>query len=145
MDHVAIVSKSWKVVEAILSGQKSIESRWLVHKTIPWDRINTGDIVYFKETGGLVRAKADVVKVEQIENLTPKKINQLIEKYNKLGLGTENIIEEIKTYCKGKNYAIFIHLQNPKAIQKPFKIDKTGYGNMSAWMRVGDIRNVVVE
>jgi ASC-1-like (ASCH) protein len=75
MQHIAIVSKSWKVVEAILSGQKTIESRWLKNKSIPWDRVNAGDMIYFKETGGLVKAQAIVKKVEQYENLNSETIN----------------------------------------------------------------------
>jgi len=35
MDHVAIMKKSWKLTEKILSGEEKIESRWYKSKYSP--------------------------------------------------------------------------------------------------------------
>ena len=69
MDHVAIVRKSWKLTDKILSGQKTIESRWYASRRAPWNRIRAGETVYFKNSGEPVTIKADVEKVLQFDNL----------------------------------------------------------------------------
>ena len=48
MEHVAIMKKSWGLTEKILTGAKKIESRWYKNKHTPWNRIKSGEIVYFK-------------------------------------------------------------------------------------------------
>ena len=62
MDHVAIMKKSWKLTEKILSGEKKIESRWYKSKYPPWGKIKKGDIIYFKDSGEPVSIKAKVEK-----------------------------------------------------------------------------------
>jgi len=42
---------------------------------------------------------------------------------------------------KDKNYCILIFLKNPIGI-KPFEIDKTGFGAMSAWIIAKNISKV---
>ena len=58
MDHVATMRKSWEFLPKILSGEKTIESRWLKNKSVPWGRVCIGDTIYFKNTGEPVTAKA---------------------------------------------------------------------------------------
>lgn len=65
MDHVAIMRKSWGLLPKILSGEKTIESRWYMARYAPWNRIEKGDIVYFKNSGEPVTVKAEVSKVMQ--------------------------------------------------------------------------------
>jgi hypothetical protein len=38
-----------------------------------------------------------------------------------------------------------IFLTEPKEIEKPFNIDKTGYGISSAWMCVEDVREIIIK
>jgi len=139
--HLAIMKSDWNLTEKIISGEKTIESRWYKNRYCPWDKINSGDIVYFKDSGQPVTAKAKVAEVEQYSNLTPAKTKQLLNKYSASQLGVTEIIDEIKKHTSGKNYAIFIKLKNPQKI-KPFNIDKTGYGTMSAWLIVDNIEDI---
>jgi ASC-1-like (ASCH) protein len=79
MDHVAIlkkssVSKGDDLLGDIISGAKTIESRWYVNRIAPWDRIEKGDTVYFKESGFRVTARAKVSRIIQYENLGKSKI-----------------------------------------------------------------------
>jgi len=39
MDHVAIMNKKWKLIDSIIVGQKTIESRWYKFKRDPWNEI----------------------------------------------------------------------------------------------------------
>jgi ASC-1-like (ASCH) protein len=138
MEHVAIMKKSWGLTDKILNGQKKIESRWYKNKARPWDKIKKGDIVYFKDSGEPVRIKARVSKIVQFEDLTPKQIRNILNKYGKVdGIEKEKIPEFFERF-KNKKYCILVFLENPVSI-KPFEIDKTGFGAMSAWITVDNI------
>lgn len=72
MDHVAIMSKASGFIDKILSGHKTIESRWYATRRPPWDRVHAGDTVYFKYSGGAgerVKVRATVDRVQQFENI----------------------------------------------------------------------------
>src|SRR6266403_2450646 len=125
MDHVAIMKKSWNMLPKILSGEKSIESRWYRTKRAPWDRIKKGDTVYFKNSGEAVRVKALVSDVLQFVITDSADAQAIIEKYGR------KICLPDHTLASGKllpRYCILIFLENPVAIKTPFHIDKTGFG-----------------
>jgi ASC-1-like (ASCH) protein len=141
MDHVAIMRKSWGLTDKILSGLKKIESRWYSVKYKPWDSIKEGETIYFKDSGEPVEIKAEVNKVMQFANLTPKRVKEILNEY-----GKDDGIEEEKTpeffaRFKNKKYCLLIFLKNPAEI-KPFNIDKTGFGAMSAWLTVDNINKI---
>ena len=69
MHHVAIFKKSWKLIDKILNGTKTIESRWSINKISPLDSINKGDLVFLKNSGDKVCAVAEVDLVMQFSNL----------------------------------------------------------------------------
>jgi len=143
MDHLAIMKKSWGLTEKVLSGKKTIESRWYKTKRSPWNRIKPKDTIYFKDSAGPVTVKARVVKVLQFDNLNSLKREQILAKYNKADLGTSEIMPEIRRYVSGKNYCILVFFDTVKQIE-PFKIDKTGFGAMSAWITVNDINQLKI-
>lgn len=137
------MKKSWGLTEKILNRRKTIESRWYKYRHTPWGKITKGDIVYFKNSGEQVTIKADVEKVISYENLNPKKVKEILDKY-----GNDDGIEKDKTneffeLFKNKNYCLLIFLKNPEKI-KPFEIDKTGFGMMSAWMIVKNINKIKI-
>ncbi|MFH1445082.1 MAG: hypothetical protein ABIF08_01225 [Nanoarchaeota archaeon] len=141
MDHVAIMKKSWGLTPKILSGEKKIESRWYKNKCSPWNKIKAGETVYFKDSGDPVTVKTEVKKVIQFSNLTPEKIKEILYKYGKAdGLGIGDIPKFIELF-KYKKYCMLIFLENPQKV-KPFCIDKTGFGMMSAWISVDDINKI---
>ena len=91
MEHLAIMRKSWGLTDKILNGQKKIESRWYSVKYKPWDCIKEGETVYFKDSGGPVKIKTEVSKVIQFDNLTPKKVKEILDEY-----GSDDGIEKEK-------------------------------------------------
>ena len=139
MDHIAIMKKSWGLTQKILSGQKKIESRWYKSKIAPWNKIKQGEIVYFKDSGMPVTIKAEVDKVMQFSNLTSDKVKELLKVYG-ADIGIHNISDDLD-FLKDKKYCILIFLKNPQKIT-PFSIYKAGFGLMSAWISVGDVRMV---
>ncbi len=140
IDHVAILYKKGALLNKILSGEKTIESRWYSSKYPPWNRIKANDLIYLKDSGGPVRGKVMVEKVLQF-NLTQEKSEELFHKYRKQICLNETDIAKFLAWTKSKKYCILLFLKNPQAIE-PFQIDKTGFGNACAWMIVGDINKV---
>ena len=150
MDHVAIlrkanIKKGDDLLGDILVGTKTIESRWYVNKVAPWGKIQAGDVVYFKESGRPVTAKAKVEKVLQFENLSESVVQEIIDKYGtKIAPGTSR--EEFLAWAteqKNKRYCILIFLKNVTKVE-PFEINKKGFGISSAWLVVKDIAKLIV-
>jgi hypothetical protein len=142
MDHIAIMNKSWKLIDKIVSGEKRIESRWYHSRSAPWDRIKAGEIVYFKDAGCPVTAKATVSKVLQYADLTEEKAREITDRYGGsggLGLSSKGLFE----WARKKRYCILIFLKDATPV-KPFEIDKTGFGNACAWMCVEKISEVMI-
>ena len=92
MNHLAIMRKSWGLTQKILTGEKTIESRWYMAKYPPWGRIAPGDSIYFKDSGEPVSIMAGVERVVQFSNLTPEKVRSILKKYGKAdGIEKERI------------------------------------------------------
>ena len=141
MDHIAIMKKSWGLTRKILSGEKKIESRWYKSKHSPWGKIEKGDTVYFKDSGEPVSIKAEVEKVISFSNLSPRKIKQILDEYGQDdGIEKDKMLEFFELF-KNKKYCLLIFLKNPEKI-KPFEINKTGFGNMAAWIAVDNIEKI---
>lgn len=141
MEHIAIMKKSWGLTKKILNGQKKIESRWYSIKYNPWDNIKEGEVVYFKDAGEPVRIKAEVSKVMQFADLTTNRVKEILDEYgDDDGLDKEKVPQFFKRF-KNKKYCMLIFLKNPQKI-KPFEINKTGFGAMSAWITTDDISKI---
>lgn len=141
MDHVAIMKKSWGLTQKILTKQKKIESRWYKSKYSPWGKIEKDDTVYFKNSGELISIKAEVEQIISFSNLTPKKVKQILYQYGKDDGIEKNKIPDFFELFKDKKYCLLIFLKNPKKV-RPFEIDKTGFGMMSAWLSVENIDKI---
>ncbi len=145
MEHVAIlrkakVSKTDDLLEEIIAGRKTIESRWYVNKISPWNRVKINEVVYFKESGGPVRARASVAKVMQFENLDKKLVQEILDRYGqKIAPGaSESDLTKWQEKLVEKRYCILIFLKKVEKV-KPFFVDKTGFGYSCAWMVVEKI------
>jgi len=139
MHHVAIMKKSWKLIDKIVSGEKTIESRWYQNRRDPYHKIKSGDVVYFKDSGEPVTAKADVERVLEFSDLTPQKVDYILKKYGKRIW--VNYHKDLYKNYEGKNYCILVFMKNMKYI-KSFNINKKGYGNASAWLCVDNISRI---
>lgn len=135
--------KSWGLTQKILSGEKTIESRWYMNRHKPWGNINRGDTVYFKDSGEPVRIRATVDEVVQFENLIPSKVKEILNQYagaGGLGINRENINSYFDLF-KNKKYCLLVFLKDPKEVE-PFEIDKSGFGAMASWLIVQDIEKI---
>lgn len=137
MEHLAILAKKRKLLAKILSGEKTIESRWYKFKKTPYQNISVNDWVYFKESGDPVIAKAKVSKVLFFDGLNEEKIRDILKEYGeKIGVPityTEKLM--------GKNFCTLIFIDEVQSV-KPFEINKSGYGLMAAWITVENIDSI---
>jgi len=141
MEHLAIMKKSWRLTQKILTSKKKIESRWYRNKHTPWNRIKEGETVYFKDSGEPVKIKAEVDKVIQFADLTPEKVKKILDEYaNDDGIEKEDIAKFFNLF-KDKRYCILVFLKNSQRI-KPFEIDKTGFGLMASWISIESIDQI---
>ena len=142
MDHVAIMKKSWGMIPRILSKEKTIESRWYKKRNTPWGKIKKGDTIYFKDSGRPVTVSAKVTEVKDFDDLTPKKVREILLKYyGVLGLSDRGI-PDFYDLVKDKKYCILIFLKNVKKLEKSFNIKKTGFGVMASWICIEDIEKI---
>lgn len=141
MQHIAIMKPSWKLIPSILSGRKTIESRWYQSRRAPWDRIKKGDIVYFKNSGQAVTAQALVSKVMQFSFSDITEVEAVVKKYGKqIGL----LHRDPKTWGRVPKYCILIFLEQPTLLKKSFNINKAGFGSAAAWLCVEEVRNIIM-
>ena len=143
MQHIAYMKKSFGFLPKIISGKKTIESRWYATKRAPWGTIAKGDTVYFKNAGEPVTVRAKVSHVISFSDLTPRTIRSIINQY-----GTAIGIEEKNQRAffasvKNKNYCVLVFLKKPKSI-RPFTIDKTGFGAMTAWISTQSVKSLSI-
>ena len=115
----------------ILSGKKTIESRFSKRKNPPFGQIATGDLVYIKPSGEDIIGQFRVKKVIFYDNLDLSDLSYLKEKY-----GKDLAVDEV--YWKGKENAkygalIFIGEVNT-FITSPLKYPKK---DLRGWVVLG--------
>jgi ASC-1-like (ASCH) protein len=129
--HRVILKKPY--LDAILTGRKTIESRFTLTKRVPFGWISAGDKLFLKLSSGLVCATATVTSVKSFENLSPVEISRLKEQYNHyLGGGEE--YWQSKSDCK---FGLLVWLKDVRAIE-PVKIDKKDW---RAWVVLTEKEN----
>lgn len=140
MDHLAIMDPKTKFLDQILSGSKTIESRWYLHRRSPWEKVALGDTIYFKPSGKPVTAKALVCEVRYFSELNPERVLAILNRYqSELGLAANK--QSFFEAVKNKKYAILISICDLKKVT-PFLISKHGFGSQSAWLTVPDINMI---
>ena len=110
MNHVAVIQRTY--ADALLTGEKSIESRLSRNRCAPFGKINPGDRIYFKQSSGPYRLRAHVQAIESFSELTPVQIRRIRKTYN-------GQIGAPPHYWKRKRtarYATLIWLTNIKSI-----------------------------
>lgn len=134
------MNSSWKLIPKILSGEKTIESRWYQTRRAPWKKIQSGDRVFFKDAGKPVTANTVVSRVECIELSTKQDIEHIIATHgNHICL----VNTDVASWGKNPKYCILIWLKKPEAVT-PFLITKKGFGAGVAWITIKNIDDIRV-
>ncbi len=130
------MKKSWNMIPKILSGEKTIESRWYQTRRVPWDSIQKGDTVYFKNSGEPVTVSATVSDVRQFVIDDIQDAEKIVRKYGKKICLADNF----NVWSPVPKYCMLVFLEGPILIKKPFQIDKKGFGVPAAWLSIKDIK-----
>lgn len=134
LEHLAIMDKD--TINKILSGKKTIESRFSKNKITPYNKVNVGEIIYLKESGGNILATFEIDKVIFFDNLDCQKILAIKNKYNQF-INASNDYFNYKSNCR---YGTLIYIKSPKAIP-PITIYKN---NRLAFLTVKSIVNDLI-
>lgn len=120
MKHLAIFKGNGG--EKILTGEKTIESRFSRRKSPPFGAISSGDLVYIKPTGKEIIGEFRVQKVLFFDGIEDADIKDIKERYGK-GLAIDDI-----DYWKGKSgskYGTLIFIgDSARYLTSPIKIPK---------------------
>ena len=129
--------KGEKVLDKILSGQKTMVVRGAAGRKIPHSRVNVGETLYFMEKGtALITAKATVTHVENYVKLTDDEITKILqENQNKLNLSEK---QKMRWHKKCLCLVEFSDVQ----VIEPLAFDHQG--NMDDWLIIEKIEDVVV-
>lgn len=124
MQHIAILRQPF--FDMVLNGEKTIESRWSMHKVSPYGKVSVGDEILLKKTGKDVTATAKVKDVKYYE-LTPEKVEEIRINYGKQ-IGTDKFEDWQSTLQK--KYCTLIWLEDVKRIN-PMSVQRS---NGAGWI-----------
>jgi hypothetical protein len=133
------MKKSWNMIPKILSGEKTIESRWYQTRRVPWNAIKKGDTVFFKNSGEGVTARAKVSQVLQFELRDEAGIRKILKAHEKQICLVET---DPTKWGSMPKYCILVFLENPRRITESFSINKKGFGSAAAWLTMESITAV---
>ncbi len=126
MEHIAILRQPF--FDMIIRGEKTIESRWSMNRSAPFNKVQAGDKILLKRTGCPVTATATAKKVMQFE-LTPDKVEDIRVMYGKQ-IGTDKFEDWQDTLHK--KYCTLIWLENVEEIE-PIEVPRS---NGAGWIVV---------
>ncbi|MGA1978989.1 MAG: ASCH domain-containing protein [Sedimentisphaerales bacterium] len=130
-NHLVILKKPY--LDAILAGQKRIESRFTKAKPYAFGRVLPGDKLFLKESSGPVCAVAAAKAVKNFEDLTPKQIIEIKEQYNHYIIGSDEYWRS-KSDCR---FGFLVWLEDIKPIE-PLRINKKDW---RAWVVLTEKEN----
>ena len=132
--HLAILLPHW--IELILDGSKTIGSWFTKIRCAPYGKVNKGDMVYMKESGGLVKGMFTVFEVQTFNSITSVEVLDIYANYGQQIFGMHHFSEKWDEFYKSgslakalkdwdqSNYATLIHIAKPIAFGKPFPFPK---------------------
>lgn len=116
--HIAIFVGT--AIEDILSGKKTIESRFSIARILPYGEVSKDDILLLKKSGGDITGQVTVDNVLCYDNLSRNSVNVLKKEYSDQILASDGYWES-KRNCK---FGTLIFLKNPKRFAFPVKFKK---------------------
>lgn len=124
--HLAILYKDY--LNLILEEKKTMEARFSKVKGIPFGKVNKGDKILLKETGGPVRGEAIVKDVKYFENLTQSKIIEIVNLYREeLQIQDDFLQQKIDS-----KYLTLIFLENVIKVS-PYHVNKKDRRGWVLW------------
>ncbi len=129
--HLVILKKPY--LDLILSGEKTIESRLTKGKTAAFGRVQAGDKLFLKASGGPVCATATAAEVQYYPNLTPPQIAEIKQQYGHQIGGSEAVWEALMD----RKCGFLVWLADVRRIE-PVRIEKKDW---RAWVVLTEEKN----
>ena len=129
--HLVILKKPY--LDAILAGQKRIESRFTETKHHAFGRVLPGDRLFLKVSSGPVCATAIVAEVKNFENLNPTQTAEIKKQYNPY-IGGDEKYWQSKSNCR---FGFLVWLKDVMPIE-PVRIYKKDW---RAWVVLTEKEN----
>lgn len=127
--HLAIFTQSY--LNLILSGKKTIESRFSVDKRAPYNKVSTGDIVIIKQSGGLIVGEFTAGKVYCIDIKKDDTDMKFCKSFSKEICS--DIDENFWELRKNKKFATLIEIKELKQYDVPRKCSEKPNKSMAGW------------
>lgn len=138
MVHLVYCDDKEKVLEKILSGEKTMVIRAAAGRKIPHSRVFEGEKLYFMKKGtSKISAAAEVKSVQNFVKLTEEQIDDVLDKNaDKLNLSDKQRLRwHKKCIC-------LTEFQNVEEIIPPLEFERQG--NMDDWLILEKIEDVLV-
>lgn len=138
MVHLVYCDDKEKVLEKILSGEKTMVIRAAAGRKIPHSRVFEGEKLYFMKKGtSKISAAAEVKSVQNFVKLTEEQIDNVLDKNaDKLNLSEKQRLRwHKKCIC-------LTEFQNVEEIIPPLEFERQG--NMDDWLILEKIEDVLV-
>lgn len=138
MVHLVYCDDKEKVLEKILSGEKTMVIRAAAGRKIPHSRVFEGEKLYFMKKGtSKISAMAEVKSVQNFVKLTEEQIDDVLDKNaDKLNLSEKQRLRwHKKCIC-------LTEFQNVEEIIPPLEFERQG--NMDDWLILEKIEDVLV-
>lgn len=87
MIHIAVLLKPY--LDLVLTGEKTVECRLTQQALAPFELIEPGDRIYFKQSSGPYRATAITDEALFERDLTPRRVEEIKRDYNEFIRGEE--------------------------------------------------------
>jgi hypothetical protein len=128
MLHLAIFTPGF--IDKIFTGQKTIDARFSKIRCMPFQAIEKGDLILMKKSGGKIVGYFVAGKVKFFEELTTKKLEQIVtQNRNELAL-----TEPFWKSKKNSKYLTLVEIKRPTKFRLPISVKKK---NLSAWVCLG--------
>ena len=137
MVHLVYCDDKEKVLEKILSGEKTMVVRGAAGRKIPHSRVFADEVLYFMKKGSkTITAKAYVVNVENLTKLSEEEIiSTLKENQPKLNLSDKQ---------KARWHKKCLCLIEFGSVEEIAPLDFDHQGNMDDWLIIEKIEDIVV-
>lgn len=139
MEHLVYCDVKSKVLEKILSGQKTMIVRGAAGRKLPFGRVFSDEVLYFVENDGSqkIKAKAIVESVINSDALTPEESIAMLEHYkHELNLSPS----QLKRWG-GKKRLCLISIKDAEVLTEPLVYDRQK--NMDDWITVESIQTIL--
>lgn len=128
MNHLVIYNKKlfgYDYIAAMLRGDKKLGCKFRKNKTVPYQKLQNGDYLYFKESGGPIRGRVRVTNVENKELIGTEEIMNFLASHSKeIGIESEEQLLSIWKLNADKRYLCSWIMEEPETTRHPVFIQK---------------------